>query len=103
MVTTVENLDYRDLSEIAKEINSRLKEDNVIILFSKLPDRIIYVIAVSESLVGKGLTAPTIHDKIVEHIQGKGGGKKDYVQGVARKQPNIETIREIVSNLILKL
>ena len=100
IVSILDNLGYKDLSDVVKSINEKLKEDNVIILFSKIPNRIIYVVAVSKSLVDKGLTAITIHNNLVKHIKGRGGGKKDYIQGVTRAEPNIDEIKAIISGTI---
>jgi alanyl-tRNA synthetase len=68
----------------------------VVILFSKLENKITLVVTISEDNITKGLNAHQLIRDIALKLKGSGGGRADFAQAGAKDNAKLD---EIISNL----
>jgi alanyl-tRNA synthetase len=69
-----------ELLELADEVRAKLG-DVVAVLMTQHDDRVAAVVAVSDSLTGRGVHAQQILGALTPHIDGKGGGRPSLARG----------------------
>ncbi|MFH1386510.1 MAG: alanine--tRNA ligase [bacterium] len=80
LLKTVDGLPMNLLRSMADTLQTQMKT-GVIVLVSILPERLIYLILVSEDLVKQGLSAKKLAEVFAPIVSGKGGGKDGKVEG----------------------
>jgi alanyl-tRNA synthetase len=88
VAAAVEGVGADDLLQLADQVRERLG-DVVAILATSTDARVAVVVAVSDSLTGRGLHAQEILRTIMPEIDGKGGGKPVLARGGGSKVEGI--------------
>ncbi len=100
-----DNLDMNALRSLADMIKDKLSQA-VIVLASKDQEqkKVFLVIAVSQTLLSKGLDAEALIRQVAPLIGGSGGGRKDFAQAGGAKEENLtlafDKLRDIINKLI---
>ncbi|MCR3756322.1 MAG: alanine--tRNA ligase/DNA-binding transcriptional repressor [Candidatus Westeberhardia cardiocondylae] len=100
----INNIDTKKLRIIAKNLKNKEK-NMIIILTTKKKEKIIIIVCVTNDLINQ-IQANTIIYKIIQKIDGKGGGKKDFAEGggnnIISLQDILSELKILISNIIIK-
>jgi alanyl-tRNA synthetase len=80
VASAVEDASPEDLLSLADEVRARLG-DAVAVLLTEHGGRVAAVVAVSDSLTGRGVHAQEILTALTPHIDRKGGGRPSLARG----------------------
>ncbi|MDI6731409.1 MAG: alanine--tRNA ligase [Candidatus Margulisbacteria bacterium] len=89
LIKKVEGQGINNLRVISDTLQQQLKSC-VLVLFSVLPDKVMFLAAVTPDLISKGYSAKTIADSFSPIIGGKGGGKDTKVEGGGKEIGRVE-------------
>ncbi|MBO7611939.1 MAG: alanine--tRNA ligase [Elusimicrobia bacterium] len=95
----VEGVDVKTLREMVDKIKEK-QTSAIIVIASKLQDKISFVISVSQDIVKKGYAAGKIAKQFASKIEGSGGGKPDFAQGGGKKTDNLKSVIENIGEII---
>ena len=97
----VEGVDVKTLREMVDKVKEK-QSSAIIIIASKLQDKISFVISVSQDIVKQGYAAGKIAKQFASKIEGSGGGKPDFAQGGGKKTDNLKFVIENISQILVK-
>ena len=95
----VEGVDVKTLREMADKVKEK-QASAIIVIASKLQDKISFVISVSQDIVKKGYAAGKIAKQFAAKIEGSGGGKPDFAQGGGKKTDNLKSVIENIGEIL---
>lgn len=95
----VEGVDVKTLREMADKVKEK-QDSAIIVIASKLQDKISFVISVSQDIVKKGYAAGKIAKQFAAKIDGSGGGKPDFAQGGGKKTDNLKSVIENIGEIL---
>lgn len=95
----VEGVDVKTLREMADKVKEK-QASAIIVIASKLQDKISFVISVSQDIVKKGYAAGKIAKQFAAKIDGSGGGKPDFAQGGGKKTDNLKSVIENIGEIL---
>ena len=72
----------------------------IIVIASKLEDKVSFVISVSQDIVKQGYAAGKIAKQFAAKIEGSGGGKPDFAQGGGKKSDNLKQVIENIADVL---
>ena len=95
----VEGVDVKTLREMVDKVKEK-QASAIIVIASKLQDKISFVISVSQDIVKKGYAAGKIAKQFAAKIEGSGGGKPDFAQGGGKKTDNLKSVIENIGEIL---
>lgn len=95
----VEGVDVKTLREMADKVKEK-QASAIIVIASKLQDKISFVISVSQDIVKQGYAAGKIAKQFAAKIEGSGGGKPDFAQGGGKKTDNLKSVIENIGEIL---
>lgn len=95
----VEGVDVKTLREMADKVKEK-QSSAIIVIASKLEDKVSFVISVSQDIVKQGYAAGKIAKQFASKIEGSGGGKPDFAQGGGKKTDNLKSVIENISDIL---
>ena len=95
----VEGVDVKTLREMVDKVKEK-KASAIIVIASKLQDKISFVISVSQDIVKQGYAAGKIAKQFASKIDGSGGGKPDFAQGGGKKTDNLKSVIENIGEIL---
>ena len=95
----VEGVDVKTLREMVDKVKEK-KASAIIVIASKLQDKISFVISVSQDIVKQGYAAGKIAKQFAAKIEGSGGGKPDFAQGGGKKTDNLKSVIENIGEIL---
>ena len=95
----VEGVDVKTLREMVDKVKEK-QDSAIIVIASKLQDKISFVISVSQDIVKKGYAAGKIAKQFAAKIEGSGGGKPDFAQGGGKKTDNLKSVIENIGEIL---
>ena len=95
----VEGVDVKTLREMVDKVKEK-QQSAIIVIASKLQDKISFVISVSQDIVKKGYAAGKIAKQFAAKIEGSGGGKPDFAQGGGKKTDNLKSVIENIGEIL---
>ena len=96
---TVEGVDVKSLREMVDKVKEK-QASAIIVIASKLQDKISFVISVSQDIVKQGYLAGKIAKQFASKIEGSGGGKPDFAQGGGKKTDNLKSVIENIGEIL---
>ncbi len=97
----VEGVDVKSLREMVDKVKEK-QQSAIIVIASKLQDKISFVISVSQDIVKQGYAAGKIAKQFASKIEGSGGGKPDFAQGGGKKADNLKAVIENIGDILSK-
>ena len=95
----VEGVDVKSLREMVDKVKEK-QQSAIIVIASKLQDKISFVISVSQDIVKQGYAAGKIAKQFASKIEGSGGGKPDFAQGGGKKADNLKSVIENIGEIL---
>ncbi len=95
----VEGVDVKTLREMVDKVKEK-QASAIIVIASKLQDKISFVISVSQDIVKQGYAAGKIAKQFAAKIEGSGGGKPDFAQGGGKKTDNLKSVIENIGEIL---
>ena len=95
----VEGVDVKSLREMVDKVKEK-QQSAIIVIASKLQDKISFVVAVSQDIVKQGYVAGKIAKQFASKIEGSGGGKPDFAQGGGKKADNLKSVIENIGDIL---
>ena len=95
----VEGVDVKTLREMVDKVKEK-QPSAIIVIASKLQDKISFVISVSQDIVKQGYLAGKIAKQFAAKIEGSGGGKPDFAQGGGKKADNLNSVIENIGEIL---
>ncbi len=99
LAAEVEGIDNEGLRNLTDEIRDKI-ESGIIVLASRLEDKVIFVASVSEDLIKEGYHAGKLIGKVAKITGGGGGGRPDLAQAGGTRTDKIKEALAEVKNLI---
>ena len=78
------------LVKLGAEILSHKLGTSIVILASKEPDKITFVVKADDDFVKKGINAGQIVSKLAEATGGRGGGRPQFAQGAGKDTDKLQ-------------
>ena len=95
----VEGVDVKTLREMVDKVKEK-QQSAIIVIASKLQDKVSFVISVSQDIVKQGYAAGKIAKQFASKIEGSGGGKPDFAQGGGKKTDNLKSVIENIGDIL---
>ena len=95
----VEGVDVKSLREMVDKAKEK-QQSAIIVIASKLQDKVSFVISVSQDIVKQGYAAGKIAKLFASKIEGSGGGKPDFAQGGGKKTDNLKSVIENIGDIL---
>lgn len=95
----VEGVDVKTLREMVDKVKEK-QASAIIVIASKLQEKISFVISISQDIVKKGYAAGKIAKQFAAKIEGSGGGKPDFAQGGGKRTDNLKSVIENIGEIL---
>ncbi|MBN2453557.1 MAG: alanine--tRNA ligase [Candidatus Omnitrophica bacterium] len=93
VVENIGNIAVDGLRAVADRIRSKEKSA-VVLLSTKLDDKVSFIIAVTDDLVKRGLSASALAKDAAKSVNGSGGGKDNFAQGGGKAPEKLDSAFE---------
>jgi alanyl-tRNA synthetase len=99
LVSEIEGVDNEGLRNMIDELKDKM-ESGIIVLGSRLDDKVIFVSSVSQDLIEEGYHAGKIIGRVAQVTGGGGGGRPDMAQAGGSKPGKLPKALSMAKNII---